>query len=238
MRAARLAPRDENPHRLASVLPEMQLRPATALQVSLSCAASQPASSRAVERYSGACVIDELLQCVEEREVLRVIEHLRERLAQVQRARPVQVAQGQARSARDRAIRSSRRELLRRAAPMPGCRKIEAIDPGPELFVDRVGKLALPPEVERQIGIEIRRRGCSAMRLRVVPSKRNEICSQQTCFAPARLRWQCALIHARTCVCRCIAARSRSEQRAAGVLAGEFADEFGVLLAWPPAPSQ
>ena len=88
------------------------------------------------------------------REIFRMIENLRERLAEVERAGPVQIAQGEARlGLGERGVAGGRTapsgSLQSRLSKMS--RSIQR----PEVRVEVFGKIALPPEIERQIGVEI-----------------------------------------------------------------------------------
>ena len=82
-----------------------------------------------------------------------MIEKLREREAEVNQANPVQVAQ-------DNALpcfalcRLDQLHLLVEIAPDLAVVD-HAIDPGPELRVDRGAEFLLPPKIEREIGIEL-----------------------------------------------------------------------------------
>ena len=83
----------------------------------------------------------------------RVIEKLRERETDFVQPRPIQIAE------HDALLRFVLRGLDQthlRVEIFPGFAVVdEPIDPGPELRIHRIGKFVLPPEMKRQIGIQM-----------------------------------------------------------------------------------
>src|SRR6478672_7521227 len=102
-----------------------------------------------------------------------MIEELRQRDAEVHQAHPIQVTE-------DDAVfcfvlrRLDQLHLLIELAP--GLAVVnDPIDPGPKLRIERSAKLLLPPEIERQIGVELREDDIGQETALVPPEKKGKL---------------------------------------------------------------
>ena len=84
-----------------------------------------------------------------------MVEKLRNRISSGDQARPIQVAE-------DRADLGKRPYLLNKAELLGGSIPVgaiidQAIDPPPQFLVQRLAEIFLPPEVERKVGVQVRK---------------------------------------------------------------------------------
>ena len=85
----------------------------------------------------------------------RMIEKLRERDTQMDQALPVEIAKDD--TLPRFALRRLHQPHLLAKIPPDLAVVDHAIDPGPKLRIHRSAELLLPPEVERKVGIELRK---------------------------------------------------------------------------------
>ena len=99
--------------------------------------------------------MDTRLIALDARKRTRVVEKLCQRESRAKQPRPIQVAKNSA-DFGESADLLNQLELLCRRLPLRAVVD-EAVHPSPELFVEGFAKVALPPKVKRQIGIEMRK---------------------------------------------------------------------------------
>ena len=155
-----------------------------------------------------------------------MIEHLGHGLAQVERARPVEIAEDRPR-ARGGEDGLQTRDLLAHLAPFAAVED-EPVDAAPELLARLRAQLALPPEVERQIGVEIRIQHIRDHLLRAAVDDERDL------LAADRLRAlageMAVRIDPRPHRRRARLIEARDENGAAGMLAREVGKDARILL--------